>query len=91
MIMHYVDENTAGQYTGIDDSYGEEIYAGDIVCITQDDGSHVLAKIEYDDDGMKWVADWENDCYDLGEFCSADLMVAGNIYDNPKLMGRCRQ
>ena len=86
----YVNENTLGQFTGLTDKNGIKIFEGDIVLITKNTVTDVVAKIFYSEgafrtnaantyDGEEPLSFWlANDC---------DFEVIGNIYDNPELIG----
>jgi uncharacterized phage protein (TIGR01671 family) len=81
---------TVGQYTGLTDKNGVKIFEGDIVLITKNTVTDVVAKIFYSEgafrtnaantyDGEEPLSFWlANDC---------DFEVIGNIYDNPELIG----
>lgn len=82
-------EETIGQYTGLTDKNGNKIFEGDIVLITKNTVTDVVAKIFYSEgafrtnaantyDGEEPLSFWlANDC---------DFEVVGNIYDNPELL-----
>ena len=81
-----VEEETIGQYTGLHDKNGKEIYEGDIVEITR---PCILERGE-----VKFI----NGCFAIKskdtllmlyqcEINNFKLKVIGNIYDNPELLG----
>jgi uncharacterized phage protein (TIGR01671 family) len=86
-----VFKNTIGQYTGLHDKNGKEIYEGDIVyCQTKFGKAKAIIKFI---DG-KFVAYWDSilthpqnghciACYEINK----RFEVIGNIYDNPELLG----
>ena len=84
-----VKANTVGQYTGMKDCNGTEIYEGDIVSTYDEDEE--LATIEWGDDTLKFMVTHGNVCSDLGEYYPREIEVMGNIYDNPELLGGARK
>ena len=97
------DENTIGQYTGLHDENGKEIYEGDIIEFSYDvftgnfDTKVGRGTIEFIDgafyikpfeiEGRK-VKDTDNEEWFLLYTVNTDtLEVIGNIYDNPELLG----
>ena len=91
------DENTIGQYTGLHDKNGKEIYEGDIVLLDcyyyEEPAFDGEFKVIYDNiNGMWLLVDLENKDrgFAFGEIRSyykAEIEVIGNIYDNPELLG----
>ena len=75
-----VKANTVGQYTGMKDCAGKEIYEDDIVR-TDDE---YIAVITWDEDEYKFTVGTEEYFCDLGEYYPRDIEVIGNIYDNPE-------
>lgn len=78
--------DTVGQYTGLDDKNGKEIYEGDIV----------------GDNKIKWIVKWNKhrmgfslypttkQLYDempINVENKLGFKILGNIYDNPELLG----
>lgn len=82
------DENTIGQYTGLHDKNGKEIYEGDIVVDKEDE---VMGEITWNEEEASFYFSilYENGTYEeekLNDWASV-LEVIGNIYDNPELLG----
>lgn len=91
------DKLELGQYTGLHDKNGKEIYEGDIVLLDcyyyEEPAFDGEFKVIYDDiNGMWLLVDLENKDrgFAFGEIRSyykAEIEVIGNIYDNPELLG----
>ena len=98
-----VDKDTVGQYTGLHDENGKEIYEGDIIEFSYDvftgnfDTKVGRGTIEFiggafyikpfEIEGKK-IKDTDNEEWFLLYTVNTDtLEVIGNIYDNPELLG----
>lgn len=88
-----IHENTVGQFTGLIDKNGKEIYEGDILAwksvVCEEDGVEIFfGKVTFTDGVFCVDEDWESSVErvlcDSEEYCIA--RVIGNIHDNPELM-----
>ncbi len=85
-VQYFItDENTIGQYTGLHDKNGKEIYEGDIVKIKYRDED--IGKVIYEHNGFSIDVTNMNKNYGRVSFVNNFMEVIGNIYDNPELLG----
>ncbi|EPC5000522.1 hypothetical protein O8R85_002627 [Listeria innocua] len=75
-----VDPETVGQYTGLKDKYGKNIFEGDI-CWEEHNECYGVVKFE----DAKFLYLWENIAEDLWEVADS-IEIYGNIHENPELL-----
>ena len=89
---------TVGQYTGLTDKNGKKIFEGDIISIPFEKDRYPYeenvihyenAEVYFDTERYSWyVRHSDDDLVSLWEYDDRDIIVIGNIYDNPELLER---
>lgn len=80
---------SAGQWTGLVDKHGKEIYEGDIVkCVSRLDMAHMIVLFEEGEFRMVLCEDYDSYTTGMGFYALRcfEKEVIGNIHDNPELM-----
>lgn len=78
----YIDPDTVGQFTGLHDKNGKEIYEGDIFHLGS---KSILYQVVWHDTGIigKQI---HASCYVGLEHWKENILVIGNIHDNKELL-----
>lgn len=79
---NWVDPATVGQFTGLKDSQGVEIYEGDICKVKLYESRIFTVIFTNGSFSLKCV----RDCFELYSGHLVNSVVIGNIHDNPELM-----
>lgn len=78
-----VNPNTVGQYTGLKDATGKEIYEGDVIKTREGDVGVIVWETELGGFRARLA---DNSFYTLTALFASMFSVIGNIYDNPELL-----
>lgn len=76
----FADATTLGQFTGLKDKNGNEIYENDLCLLDERIGIVAFKDCQF-------VIIVEDEIYPLAELYSREIELIGNIYDNPELLG----
>ena len=88
LYAHPIDPNTLCQYTGLTDKNGKKIWENDICEMVYDGTIHIYVvvwdKTELDFKGTNGKENYGCNFEYLG--CCEEIVVIGNIFDNPELL-----
>jgi hypothetical protein len=83
-----VDRETVGQFTELCDLNGQRIFDGDLVRYTEHFGIDEVFEVAYSVESARYALCNPLSCVDdFDNISGQDLIVVGNIHDNPELLG----
>ena len=85
-----IDKDTVGQFTGLYDKDGKEIYEGDILS-RKDGGALLTVEFRHGAFGYEYCGEFHawagNHNFTFNPFdTDVDFAIIGNIHDNPELL-----
>ena len=87
--IYTIKSETIGQFTGLTDKNGKEIFEGDIVNGLFLHGSAILGVVAFQDGafGLAWKRGKIDEFSPFPCMCNVNYEIVGNIHDNPELLG----
>lgn len=83
VIATAVDNNTVGQFTGLKDKHGKEIYEGDVLKENTTKSKYII-EWRADTAAFVMVSSKTDQWYDM--MFAKHIEIIGNIHDNPELL-----
>lgn len=80
---HEVMPETLCRYIGLTDKNENKIWENDIVEVP---GEYEYFKIEWENDSARYVMNGDSLVVDFDNYCSYEVEVIGNIFDNSELL-----
>lgn len=97
-ITYDINPETVGQYTGLTDKNDTKIFEGDIISIPFEEDRYPYeenvihyenAEVYFDTERYGWYVRYsDDDSLSIWEYDDRDIIVIGNINDNPELLER---
>lgn len=78
---------SVGQFTGLKDKHGKEIYEGDIIAVRNLHDGHEMYWNQPNGPAIPFEIKWHEDylCWDMPHD-TENFEIIGNIYENPELL-----
>lgn len=85
IVLHEVYPEMVGQYTGLTDKKGKKIFEGDIIICDTSMYRHVTGIVKYSENASCYYIEVLNSSNDY-LFNRENILIIGNIHDNPELL-----